>query len=228
MRFDIISAVPDLLISPLQNSIPKRAQEKGLAEIVVHNLHDYGLGKYRQIDDYQFGGGAGMVLMAEPLGNCIESLLNERTYNQVIYMTPDGDTLRQSHANSLSLCENLLIVCGHYKGIDQRIRDKYITMEVSIGDYVLSGGELAAAVLVDAVVRLLPGVLGNEESALTDTFQDDLLAPPLYTRPAEYKGMTVPEILLSGDHQKIEAWRMEQAIEKTKNKRPDLLNDQNG
>lgn len=223
LRFDIIAAVPDILQSPLQNSIPKRAQEKGLAEIHIHNLHEYGLGSYRQIDDYPFGGGAGMVLMPEPLDNCIEALKAKNAYDAVIYLTPDGTSLKQETCNSLSLLQNILILCGHYKGIDQRIRDMHVTHEISIGDYVLSAGELAAAVLVDSLVRLLPGVLGNEESALSDTFQDHLLAPPIYTRPADYKGYQVPEVLLSGDHKKIEEWRMEQAIEKTKNLRPDLL-----
>lgn len=223
MRIDIIAAVPEILQSPLNNSIPKRAQEKGLAEIVIHNLHDYGLGKYKQIDDAPFGGGAGMVLMVEPLSACIEKLKAERTYDAVVYMTPDGKTLNQPDTNTLSLLQNMLIICGHYKGIDQRIRDMYVTHEISVGDYVLSGGELAAAVLVDALVRLLPGVLGNEESALTDSFQDDLLAPPLYTRPAEFNGLKVPDILLSGDHKKIDEWRMEKAIEKTQQLRPDLL-----
>lgn len=225
MRIDIIAAVPEILVSPLNNSIPKRAQEKGLVEIVLHNLHEYGLGKYKQIDDAPFGGGAGMVLMAEPLGNCVEKLKSERMYDAIIYMTPDGTTLKQSETNAFSLMENILLICGHYKGIDQRIRDLFVTHEVSIGDYVLSGGELAAAVLTDAIVRLIPGVIGNEESALSDSFQDDLLAPPLYTRPAEYKGLTVPEILLGGDHKKIEDWRMDQAYSKTKQFRPDLLNE---
>ncbi|MCC7298889.1 MAG: tRNA (guanosine(37)-N1)-methyltransferase TrmD [Bacteroidia bacterium] len=225
MRIDIISAVPQLLESPLQNSIPARAVEKGLAEVCIHNLHDYGLGKYKQVDDYQFGGGAGMVLMPEPLAACIETLKAERDYDEIIYLTPDGSTLDQSTCNTLSLCKNLMLICGHYKGIDQRIRDLYVTCEISIGDYVLSGGEIAAIVLTDSLLRLIPGVLGNEESALTDTFQDGLLAPPLYTRPAEFKGIPVPEILLSGDHKKIEEWRMEKAIEKTQSLRPDLWND---
>lgn len=225
MRIDIISAVPQLLESPLQNSIPARAVEKGLAEVCIHNLHDYGLGKYKQVDDYQFGGGAGMVLMPEPLSACIDTLKAERDYDEIIYLTPDGSTLDQSTCNTLSLCKNLMLICGHYKGIDQRIRDLYVTREISIGDYVLSGGEIAAIVLTDSLLRLIPGVLGNEESALTDTFQDGLLAPPLYTRPAEFKGIPVPEVLLSGDHKKIEEWRMEKAIEKTQSLRPDLWND---
>jgi tRNA (guanine37-N1)-methyltransferase len=225
MRIDIISAVPQLLESPLKNSIPKRAVEKGKALIEIHNLHNYGLGKYKQTDDYPFGGGAGMVLMAEPLSKCIEALQNARTYDEIIYLTPDGTTLNQQACNTLSISQNLLIICGHYKGIDQRIRELYVTKEISIGDYVLSGGEVAAIVLVDALLRLIPGVLGNEESALTDTFQDNLLAPPLYTRPAEFKGLTVPDVLLGGDHKKIEEWRMDQALGKTKNLRPDLLSD---
>lgn len=225
LRIDIISAVPGLLESPLGLSIPKRATEKGLAEIVVHNLHDYGLGKYRQIDDYPFGGGAGMVLMAEPLANLIDKLRNERSYDEIIYMSPDGQTFHQGMANRLSLSGSLMIICGHYKGIDQRIRDMYVTLEISMGDFVLSGGEIAAAAVVDAIVRLLPGVLGNEESALSDSFQDHLLAPPLYTRPEDFRGQKVPAILLSGDHKKIEAWRLEQAMERTRTLRPDLLDD---
>lgn len=225
MRIDIISAVPQVLESPLNTSITGRARDKNLAEIVIHNLHDFGIGNYKQTDDYPFGGGAGMVLMPEPLSDCISGLREQRTYDQIIYLTPDGKTLDQRMCNGLSLCGNLMIICGHYKGIDQRIRDLYVTMEISIGDYVLTGGEIAAIVLVDAIVRLLPGVLGNEESALTDTFQDDILSAPLYTRPAEFMGMKVPEILLSGDHKRIEEWRLEKALEKTRNLRPDLLND---
>jgi tRNA (guanine37-N1)-methyltransferase len=226
MHIDIISAVPQLLDSPLQNSIPKRAQEKGLATITIHNLHDYGLGNYKQTDDYQFGGGAGMVLMAEPLAACIEKLQSERQYDAVVYLTPDGKTLNQETCNAMSLLQNIMIICGHYKGIDQRIRDLYVTHEVSIGDYVVSGGEIGAIVLADGILRLLPGVLGNEESALSDTFQDNLLAPPLYTRPAVFKGLEVPEVLLSGDHKKIEDWRLEQSLEKTKLLRPDLLGEE--
>lgn len=225
LRIDIISAVPGLLESPLGLSIPKKAIEKGLAEIHLHNLHEYGLGKYRQIDDYPFGGGAGMVLMAEPLGTVIEKLKGERHYDEIIYTSPDGEPFNQKTANSLSLTQNLMIICGHYKGIDQRIRDLYVTKEISLGDFVLSGGEIAAAAIVDAVVRLIPGVLGNEESALSDSFQDQLLAPPLYTRPEEYKGLKVPSVLVSGDHGKIAAWRLEQSIERTKNLRPDLIKD---
>lgn len=225
MRIDIISAVPNLLESPFNHSIIKRAKEKGLAEIHVHDLREYGLGNYRQIDDTQFGGGAGMVLMIEPIANCIEQLLQERAYDEIIYMTPDAKTLTQSTANTLSLKENILILTGHYKGVDQRIRDTYITREISIGDYVLTGGELAAAVLCDSIVRLIPGVIGDETSALTDSFQDDLLSPPVYTRPADYKGIKVPDILLSGNFPKIEDWRSEQAYKRTKEIRPDLLDE---
>jgi tRNA (guanine37-N1)-methyltransferase len=225
MRIDIISVNPNLLISPFNHSIVKRVQEKGLVNIVLHDLRDYGLGNYKQIDDTQFGGGAGMVLMIEPIANCIEKLKSERVYDEIIYMTPDAKTLNQSIANTLSLKENILILTGHYKGIDQRVRDLYVTKEISIGDYVLTGGELAAAVLVDAVVRLLPGAIGDEQSALTDSFQDDLLSPPVYTRPADFKGNTVPEILLSGNFPKIEDWRSEKAYERTKEIRPDLLDE---
>ena len=223
MRIDIISVMPDLLESPFQHSILKRAQQKGLLEVVVHNLRDYGLGKHAQLDDYQYGGGAGMVMMIEPVANCIRDLQKERTYDEMIYLTPDGETLNQSIANQLSLKGNLLFLCGHYKGVDQRIRDLFITKEISIGDYVLSGGELAAAVLVDSIGRLIPGVLGDESSALTDSFQDDLLAPPVYTRPANFEGHEVPEILLSGNFPKIEEWRYDQALQRTKERRPDLL-----
>jgi tRNA (guanine37-N1)-methyltransferase len=226
MRFDIITAVPDLLHGLIGYSIPKRACDKGLAEIHIHNLHEYGIGKYRQIDDYPFGGGAGMVLMAEPLSNLIEKLKLEREYQHIIYMTPDGKTLDQSLSNRLSIGGNLIIICGHYKGIDQRIRDLYVDLEVSLGDFVLSGGEIAAAALVDAIVRLLPGVLGDEESALSDSFQDGLLAPPLYTRPSEFKGLKVPDVLTSGDHPKIALWRHEQSLERTQKLRPDLLADE--
>jgi tRNA (guanine37-N1)-methyltransferase len=222
LRIDIISAVPGLLESPLGQSIPKRATDKQLAEINIHNLHDYGLGKYRQIDDYPFGGGAGMVLMPEPLSNLIEQLKSERAYDEIIYTSPDGDRFEQGIANNLSLKHNIIIICGHYKGIDQRIRDMYVTREISLGDFVLSGGEIAAAAIADAVIRLLPGVLGNEESALSDSFQDGLLAPPLYTRPEIFKDRKVPEILMSGDHKKIETWRLEQSLERTQKLRPDL------
>lgn len=223
MRIDIITVSPELIQSPFNYSILKRAQEKNLVEIHFHSLRDYAINKYGKIDDYQFGGGAGMVLMMEPIDKCLTKLLKERAYDEVIYMTPDAKTLGQGLANKLSSKENMIILTGHYKGVDQRIRDKYITMEVSIGDYVLSGGELAAAVLCDAVIRLIPGVLGDETSALTDSFQDNLLAPPVYTRPADYEGLKVPEILLSGNFPKIEEWRHEEAIKRTKQIRPDLL-----
>ena len=225
MRIDIITVAPELLESPFNHSIVQRAKDKGLAEIHLHNLRDYGLGNYRQIDDYQFGGGAGMVLMIEPISNCIDKLLGEREYDALIYMTPDAKTLNQSTSNSLSLKKNILILTGHYKGVDQRIRDKYVTKEISIGDYVLTGGELAAAVLCDSIIRLIPGVLGDETSALTDSFQDNLLSPPVYTRPSEYDGMKVPEILLSGNFPKIEEWRSEKAYERTQQIRPDLLDE---
>lgn len=225
LHIDIISALPELLESPLQHSIMKRAQDKGLLEVKIHNLREFGIGKHRQIDDYQFGGGAGMVMMAEPLSNCIETLLKERNYDEIIFLTPDGTVLNQKLANQLSLKGNLLFICGHYKGIDERIREHYVTLEISIGDFVLSGGELPAAVLVDSIGRLLPGVLNDETSALFDSFQDDLLAPPVYTRPADFKGWKVPEILLSGDFPKIEAWRNEQALKRTEERRPDLLSD---
>lgn len=226
MRIDIITVVPDILTSPFDVSILKRAIEKGLVEIHLHNLRDYVTDNYRQIDDYQFGGGAGMVMMIEPIDKCISGLKSERDYDEIIYMTPDGDRLNQKMVNTLSLKENIIILCGHYKGVDQRVREHYITKEISVGDYVLSGGELAAAILCDAVIRLIPGVLGNETSALTDSFQDNLLAPPVYTRPAEYKGWKVPEILTSGNFPKIEAWREEQAYLRTKALRPDLLEDE--
>ncbi|MGI4819778.1 MAG: tRNA (guanosine(37)-N1)-methyltransferase TrmD [Janthinobacterium lividum] len=223
MRIDILTCQPALLESPFAHSIVKRAQDKGLAEIQVHDLRDYAINKHGQLDDYVFGGGAGMVLRVEPIAAWIDELQAQRTYDAIIYLTPDGETLRQPLANRLSLLGNIILLCGHYKGVDQRIRDQYVTHEISVGDYVLSGGELGAAVLVDAVVRLLPGVLGNEESALSDSFQDDLLAPPVYTRPAEWRGLAVPEILLSGNTPKIEEWRHEQALARTQAKRPDLL-----
>jgi tRNA (guanine37-N1)-methyltransferase len=225
MRIDIISVQPELLVSPLDHSIMKRAKEKGLLEVVIHNLREYGLGRHNQVDDYQFGGGAGMVMMVEPIATCIDKLKAEREYDEIIYMTPDGETLNQSIANRLSLKENLIILCGHYKGVDERIREHYITMDISIGDFVLSGGELPAAVLVDSLGRLLPGVLNDETSALFDSFQDDLLAPPVYTRPSEINGWTVPEVLLSGNDKKIEDWRAEKAYERTKKRRPDLLKE---
>jgi tRNA (guanine37-N1)-methyltransferase len=223
MRVDIITAVPELLESPFGASIVQRAKDAGLVEIHVHNLRDYGIGNYKQIDDYQFGGGAGMVMMAEPLANCIDDLKAITDYDEVIYMTPDGTSLNQSTSNTLSSKASILIICGHYKGIDERIREAYVTMEISIGDYVLSGGELAAAVLVDSLVRLLPGVLGDETSALTDSFQDGLLSPPVYTRPREWRGMSVPEVLTSGHLKAIDEWRLEQAHQRTKERRPDLL-----
>ncbi|MGD1947669.1 MAG: tRNA (guanosine(37)-N1)-methyltransferase TrmD [Croceivirga sp.] len=223
MRIDIITVLPELLRGPFEASILKRAIDKQLVEVHLHNLREFGQGNYKQVDDYQFGGGAGMVLMIEPIDNCIAQLKKERHYDEVIYLTPDGLTLNQGVANELSLKENLILLCGHYKGVDQRVRDSLITKEISIGDYVLSGGELAAAVLSDAIIRLLPGVLNDETSALTDTFQDHMLAPPVYTRPSDYKGTKVPEILLSGNTPKIEQWREEQALKRTKEKRPDLL-----
>lgn len=223
MQIDIITVLPELLHSPLQHSIMKRAQTKGLLTVNLIDLRKYGRGKHRQVDDYQYGGGAGMVMMIEPVANCIRDLQRERTYDEIIYMTPDGERLDQPLANRLSLKQNLLVLCGHYKGVDQRIRDLFVTMEISIGDYVLSGGELGAAVLVDSIGRLIPGVLGDESSALTDSFQDNLLAPPVYTRPAEWEGHQVPNILLSGNFPKIEEWRHEQALKRTRERRPDLL-----
>lgn len=223
MRIDIITVLPELLESPFGASILKRAIEKGLVEVHMHNLRNYTDKSYNQVDDYQFGGGAGMVLMIEPIDRCISSLKMERDYDEIIYMTPDGQTLNQKMANGLSLLNNVIILCGHYKGVDHRVREAYITKEISVGDYVLSGGELGAAILCDAVIRLIPGVLNNETSALTDTFQDNLLAPPVYTRPSEYKGMKVPEILLSGNFPKIEDWREDEAQKRTEQLRPDLL-----
>ena len=223
MRIDIISVLPELMESPFKASILTRAMDKGLAEIHFHQLRDFGLGKYRQIDDEPYGGGAGMVMMIEPLDNCISQLKSQRDYDEVIYLTPDGETLNQKIVNTLSIKNNLIFLCGHYKGIDQRVRDLHITKEISIGDYVLTGGELAACVLADSVIRLLPGVLNDEQSALTDSFQDDLLSPPIYTRPDEYKGLKVPEVLLSGNFKKIEDWRHDEAVRITQKKRPDLL-----
>jgi tRNA (guanine37-N1)-methyltransferase len=223
MRIDIITVLPELMQSPFNDSILKRAQDKGIVEVHFHNLRAYSTNKQKSIDDYQFGGGAGMVMMIAPIDACISKLKSERDYDDIIYMTPDGKTLNQSTANEISLKENIIILCGHYKGVDQRVRDLFITREISIGDFVLSGGELAANVLCDAVIRLIPGVLNNETSALTDSFQDDLLAPPVYTRPADYKGTKVPEVLLSGNFPKIEAWREEQALQRTKDRRPDLF-----
>ncbi|WP_127845016.1 tRNA (guanosine(37)-N1)-methyltransferase TrmD [Psychroflexus aestuariivivens] len=226
MRIDIITVVPEILKSPFEASILKRAIDKGLVEIHIHNLRDYTNTNYKQVDDYQYGGGAGMVMMLEPIDKCITKLKSERKYDEIIYMSPDGERLNQSLANSISLQENLIILCGHYKGVDQRVRDHFITREISIGDYVLSGGELGAAVLCDSIIRLIPGVLGNETSALTDAFQDNLLSPPIYTRPAEYKGWKVPDILLSGHQKKIDEWRDEKALLHTKAKRPDLLDEE--
>lgn len=223
MRIDIITVLPELLKSPFEASILKRAQDKGLVEVHFHNLRDYSLGNYKQVDDYQYGGGAGMVMMIEPIDKCISKLQSERDYDEIIYLTPDGVTLNQNIANELSLKGNIIMLCGHYKGVDQRVRDLFVTREISIGDYVLSGGELAAAVLADSIIRLLPGVLNDETSALSDSFQDDLLAPEVYTRPSEYKGLKVPDILLSGDFAKIEEWRHQNAIDRTKIRRPDLL-----
>lgn len=223
MRIDIITVLPELLKSPFEASILKRAQEKGLVEVFFHNLRDYGLGNYKQVDDYQYGGGAGMVMMIEPIDECISKLKSEREYDEIIYLTPDGKTLNQRVANELSLKKNMIMLCGHYKGVDQRVRDLFVSREISIGDYVLSGGELAAAVLADSIIRLIPGVLNDETSALSDSFQDNLLAPEVYTRPAEYNGMKVPDILLSGDFAKIEEWRHQNSVERTKSRRPDLF-----
>ncbi len=225
MRIDIITVLPELLESPFSASILKRAQEKGLVEVVVHNLRDYSTNKQKSVDDYAFGGGAGMVLQIQPIAACIEKLIAERRYDEIIYMTPDGETFNQRVANQLSLFKNIIILAGHYKGIDERLRELYITKEISIGDYVLTGGELPAAIVCDAIIRLIPGVISDETSALTDSFQDGLLSPPVYTRPEDYNGMKVPEILLSGDHKKIEQWREEQAYKRTKERRPDLLEE---
>lgn len=223
MRIDIITVLPDLLRSPFEASIMKRAIDKGLVEVHFHNLRDYATNKHKNVDDYQFGGGAGMVMMVEPIDLCITKLKSERDYDEIIYMTPDGETLNQKMANKMSMYENIIILCGHYKGVDQRVRDHFITKEISIGDYVLSGGELGALVLSDAIIRLIPGVLSDETSALSDSFQDNLLSPPIYTRPADYKGWKVPDILLSGNFAKIDQWREEKALEHTQNRRPDLL-----
>ncbi len=223
MRIDIITALPKILTGPFDQSILKIAEEKGLVEVHIHDLRTYATNKHNSIDDYAYGGGAGMVLMIEPIDLCISKLKSERTYDEVIYMTPDGERLNQNIANGLSLAGNIIILCGHYKGVDERVREKFITREISIGDYVLSGGELAAAVLADAIIRLIPGVLNDETSALTDSFQDNLLAPPVYSRPAEYKGWKVPEVLLSGHEKKIEEWRFQKSLERTRQRRPDLL-----
>ena len=225
MRIDIITVSPELIKSPFEHSIIKRGINKGLAEVHFHDLREYAINTYGKIDDYQFGGGAGMVLMIEPIDKCISKLKSDRDYDEVIYMTPDAKTLNQQTANKLSLSKNIIILCGHYKGVDQRVRDLFITKEISIGDYVLSGGELAAAVLCDSIIRLIPGVLGDETSALSDSFQDALLAPPVYTRPSAYKELNVPEILLSGNFPEIEKWRHQKALERTKTIRPDLLNN---
>ncbi|HAK78304.1 MAG TPA: tRNA (guanosine(37)-N1)-methyltransferase TrmD [Runella sp.] len=223
MRIDIITCLPRLLDSFFEHSILKRAQEGGHVEVVVHDLRDYSLNKQRQVDDYAFGGGAGMVLTIEPIARCIRQLQSERTYDEVIYVTPDGERLNQKTSNRLSLTENLIILCGHYKGVDERVRTHFITKEISIGDYVLSGGELAACVIADSIIRLIPGVLNDETSALTDSFQDNLLAPPVYTRPADFEGWKVPDILLSGHEAKISDWRFQQSLERTQARRPDLL-----
>ena len=223
MRFDIITVLPALLESPFAHSILQRAQKKGIAEIVVHNLRDYATNKQKSVDDYQYGGGSGMVMSIEPFAACIEKLQAERDYDEIIFMSPDGVTLNQSTANELSIKKNIIILCGHYKGIDQRIRDIFVTREISVGDYVLSGGELPAAIVVDAVVRLIPGVLNDETSALSDSFQGELLDAPVYTRPADWRGQKVPDVLLSGHEAKVNEWRHEQALERTKTRRPDLL-----
>ena len=223
LRIDILTVMPEIIESPLGYSIVKRAQDKGLAEIVVHNLHDYSLRPHRKTDDYPFGGEAGMVMQIEPVDRAIEALKAQRQYDEVIFMTPDGEQFTQATANALSLCHNLIILCGHYKGIDYRIREHLVTREITIGDYVLTGGELPAAIVADAIVRLLPGAIGDEQSALSDSFQDNLLAPPVYTRPADYKGWRVPDILLSGHQAKIDEWRYDMAVERTRRLRPDLL-----
>lgn len=224
MRIDILTVLPGLLQGPFSESIVKRGIEKGLVEVHLHDIRDFSKNKHKKVDDTPFGGAAGMVLAMQPLHDAITHLQSQRDYNEVIFLTPDGERLSQSRVNQLSLCGNIMMICGHYKGIDQRLRDNFITLEISIGDYVLSGGELAAAVLTDALVRLVPGVIGDEMSALTDSFQDGLLAPPVYTRPAEYNGWKVPEVLLSGNHEKILKWEEEQALKRTKDRRPDLLN----
>lgn len=225
MRIDIITCLPRLLESPFSDSILKRAQQKGIVTVQLHDLHDYATSKHRSTDDYAFGGGAGMVMMIEPIDNCITQLKSQRAYDEVIYMSPDGELFTQPIANELSLKENLIFLCGHYKGVDERVREHLVTRELSIGDYVLSGGELAAAVISDAIIRLIPGVLSDETSALTDSFQDGLVAPPVYTRPAEYKGWKVPEVLLSGHELKIAQWKQEKSLERTQNRRPGLLRD---
>ncbi len=225
MRIDILTILPQLLDSPFSDSILKRAQTKGLVEVHVHDLRSYSTNKHKKVDDYAFGGGAGMVMTIQPIADCIDKLKAEREYDEIMYMTPDGEVWNQSTANTLSMGTNFILLCGHYKGIDERIREKYITKEVSIGDYVLSGGELAAAVVADSLIRLIPGVLNDETSALTDSFQDNMLAPPVYTRPADYEGMKVPDVLLSGNFKEIEKWRNKQALDRTKTRRPDLLGE---
>lgn len=223
MRIDIITIHPELIASPFEHSILKRGISKGLAEVNFINLRDYSTNKHKSVDDYQFGGGAGMVMMIEPIVACIEHLKSQRKYDEVIYTSPDGELFNQKMANNLSTLKNIIILCGHYKGIDERVREQYITREISIGDYVLSGGELAAAIISDAIIRLIPGVISDETSALSDSFQDGLLAPPVYTRPADFNGQKVPDILLSGNFEKIELWRAEKALERTRKRRPDLL-----
>ena len=223
MTMEILTVLPELLASPFEHSMMKRAQEKGLLNIKLHNLRDWAINKHGQVDDYQYGGGAGMVMVCEPLANAIDQLQEAGKFDEIIFMTPDGERFNQKQANTLSLQNRILIICGHYKGIDQRIRDLYVTKEISIGDYVLSGGELAAAVVVDAIGRLIPGVLNDETSALTDSFQDNLLAPPVFSRPADFRGLTVPEVLLQGDPKKVDQWRSEQALIRTKQRRPDIL-----
>lgn len=225
MRFDIITILPKLLKSPFSDSILLRAIKKKLVEVEIHDLREYSTDKHKKVDDYAYGGGAGMVMMAAPIVNCINHLKSFRLYDEVIYLSPDGERFSQGMANQLSLKKNIILLCGHYKGIDERVREKYITKEISIGDYVLSGGELAAAVLADAIIRLIPGVLSDESSALTDSFQDNLLAPPIYTRPSDFEGLKVPKVLLSGNEKEIENWRFEKAVERTKKNRPDLLNE---
>ncbi len=225
MRIDIITVLPELLESPFSCSILKRAQDKGLAEIHIHNLRDYATNKHKRVDDYPFGGSAGMVMQIEPIDRIITKLKSERTYDEVIYTSPDGETFKQPVANALSMMENIIILCGHYKGIDHRIREHFITREISVGDYVLTGGELAAAIMCDAIIRIIPGAIGDEQSALSDSFQDNLLAPPVYTRPAEYNGWRVPDVLLSGHQRNIEEWQHEQSLERTRLLRPDLLEE---
>jgi tRNA (guanine37-N1)-methyltransferase len=225
IRIDIITIFPDFLKGPLSHSIPARAVEKGLAKVVIHDLREFTNDKYRSVDDYPYGGGAGMVLTPEPIATCIEMLQSERTYDEIIFLTPDGERLHQAECNRLSTLNNIILLCGHYKGIDERIREHYVTKEISIGDYVLSGGEWAAGIITDSILRLLPGVLGDETSALSDSFQDGILSPPVYTRPADFKGWKVPDILLSGHEAKIKEWRMEKAMERTKKRRPDLLDE---